>query len=41
VVVQLWERAHHKGREKSVISMFEGLSVDHDDKFAMLPKSGV
>jgi hypothetical protein len=21
--------------------MFEGLSVDHDDKFAMLPKRGV
>ncbi|KAN0108492.1 alpha/beta-hydrolase [Hyaloscypha variabilis] len=41
VAVQLWERAHHKGHEKSVISMFEGLSVDHDDKFTMLPKSGV
>ncbi|KAE9378149.1 alpha/beta-hydrolase [Stipitochalara longipes BDJ] len=41
VAVQLWERVHHKGHEMSVISMFEGLISDHDDKFAMLPKSGV
>jgi len=39
--VQLWKRAHHRGHEKSVLSMFETLIVDHDDKFAMLPKSGV
>jgi pimeloyl-ACP methyl ester carboxylesterase len=41
VAVQLWEREHHKGHEKSVISMFEGLITGHYDKFAMLPKSGV
>lgn len=41
VAVQLWERAYHRGHERSVISIFEGTIVDHDDKFAMLPNSGV
>jgi pimeloyl-ACP methyl ester carboxylesterase len=41
VAVQLWERAHHKGHERSVISTFEGTVLDQHDKFAMLPKSGV
>ena len=41
VAVKLWERKHHRGHEQSVISMFEGLIADHEDKSAMLPKCGV
>jgi hypothetical protein len=41
VAVQLWERAHHKGHETSVVNMFSGITIDHDKEFAMLPKSGV
>jgi hypothetical protein len=41
VAVQLWERAHHKGHETSVVNMFSGITFDHNKEFAMLPRNGV
>ena len=35
------ERKHHKGHEKSIISIWEGLVFDHDDRLAILLTSGV